>query len=225
MYILQIYRILLTKTLVVDQHPVVIERRYSNFEQLHSNLHKHFHHQMDIIVFPKKRLFGNFSSKTIAKRSRAFEHYLTYLYSVHDIRFSHTFLEFFCITNIKEAYRSMLAIEYGMAIVKLKRVLNTQEKIVGEMNLLLGETLCALVACYQAVEDDASALKYGRQAIKCYVSHEDNTFYLPLLQSCIHLCWKLRLHKKKLEKKWDEIKSEANEIPSLLSVVLSSVIL
>ncbi|XP_060601833.1 sorting nexin-20-like [Ruditapes philippinarum] len=220
-----IYRILLTKSSIVDPNPVVVERRYSDFQLLHQNLHKHFNEQMDVISFPKKRLFGNFTPKTIAKRSRAFEQYLTHLYTIDEIRFSQVFLDFFCLADLKEAYNSMLDVEYEKAITCFQKVLLIQEKILGFLNLKIGETLCALVSCCQTVEDDMMGLKYGRQALKCYANHEENKYYLPLLQSCVHLCWKTGEDKAKLEEILNQRKRDSKDLPSLLSVVHSSVIL
>lgn len=221
----QIYRILLTKSSIVDPHPVVIERRYSDFQQLHVDLHQHFAQHMDQISFPKKRLFGNFTPKTIAKRSRAFEQYLTHLYSLDEIRFSQTFLEFFYLSDLKEAYNCMLDLEYEKAISCFQKVLLIQEKVLGYLNMMIGETLCALVACFQTVEDNAMALKYGRQALKCLAKYEESKYYLPLLQSFVHLCWKMGEDKEKLEKKLNQKRMESKEIPSLLSVVHSSVVI
>ncbi|XP_045192015.2 sorting nexin-20-like [Mercenaria mercenaria] len=220
-----IYRILLTKSSIVDRNPVVIERRYSDFQQLHLDLSKHFKEHMEAISFPKKRLFGNFTPKTIAKRSRAFEQYLTHLYSIDEIRFSHTFLEFFYLTDLKEAYNCLLDVEYEKAIACFQKVLLIQEKILGFLNLTIGKTLCALVSCCQTVEDNMMGLKYGRQALKCYTNHEDNKYYLPLLQSCVHLSWKTGEDKEKLEEILNQKRRDSKDLPSLLSVVHSSVIL
>lgn len=220
-----IYRILLTKASIVDPNPVIIERRYSDFQQLHVDLQKHFGKQMEQIAFPKKRLFGNFTPKTIAKRSRAFEQYLTHLFSLDEIRFSQTFLEFFYLLDLKEAYNSMLDVEYEKAVSSFQKVLLIQEKVLGFLNLMIGETLCALVACYVTIEDNAMAVKYGRQALKCYANHKDSKYYLPLLQSFVHLCWKTGESKEKLEEELNQRRRDSAEIPTLLSVVHSSVIL
>lgn len=180
---------------------------------------------MSQVVFPKKRLFGNFTPKTIAKRSRAFEQFLTHLYSIDEIRFSQVFLEFFYLSDLKEGYNLMLDVEYERCISKFQKVLLIQEKMLGYLNVLIGETLCVLVSCCKTIEDYSLALKYGKQALKCYTSHEDNRFYLPLLQTCIHLCWKLGEDKEKMEEKLHEHKRESREIPTLLSVVHSAILI
>ena len=221
-YILQVYRVLLTRSSLVDTDPCIVEKRYSEFEKLHADLKRAFGKMMDDVAFPKKRLIGNFTPKTIGKRSRAFEQYLTHLYSLDEIRFSQTFLHFFFSSNLDTAHEYLLSDNFSEAVSVLQKVLQIQERIIGYNSTHIGNTLCCLAVSCQASEKEDLALAYGLKALKCFKDKEDSKYYLPLLHTCIHLSWKLGKDKKELEERMSKHKRDSRELPSLRSVVVNS---
>ncbi|CAL8279317.1 unnamed protein product [Boreogadus saida] len=64
-----------------DKTPAVITRRYSDFQRLHATLRRNHGDQMHGVCFPRKKLRSNYTAQTIARRSRAFEQYLSHLCS------------------------------------------------------------------------------------------------------------------------------------------------
>lgn len=80
-----------------DPHPATIERRYTNFLELHRGLRKDYAPLMDSSTtppFPKKVLMGNFSRDLIAERSAAFEAFLDHIVGQSALRESAHFLHF-----------------------------------------------------------------------------------------------------------------------------------
>ncbi|XP_012883341.1 PREDICTED: sorting nexin-20 [Dipodomys ordii] len=53
-----LYQIVVVQTGSFDSGPAVVERRYSDFEQLHRSLRKAFAEEMEDVAFPRKRLAG-----------------------------------------------------------------------------------------------------------------------------------------------------------------------
>lgn len=92
-----------------DPHPATIERRYTNFLELHRALRKDFGQFMDTSgtamapPFPKKVLMGNFSRELIAERSAAFEALLDHIVATTPLRESVHFLQFLQGIELKRA--------------------------------------------------------------------------------------------------------------------------
>lgn len=81
-----------------DSNPTTIERRYSHFKRLFSNIKKD-HPKLMHLQFPKKVLMGNFTADLISQRSSAFENLLDYIVQVNELKESPHFLEFLQVIN------------------------------------------------------------------------------------------------------------------------------
>jgi len=161
---------------------------------------------MDEVSFPGKLLLGNFKNETIARRSRAFEQYLTHLFSIHKIRFSREFNDFFYEDLIREAYQLMDKEDYSGAIVALEKCLPVQEKLQGDWHKDVISTLCCLVVCYQAIEKTDIAIKYADSALQCLRDNKDDVHYLPLIQQDIYMHWMTGRDKTHLEAKLADLR-------------------
>lgn len=178
---------------------------------------------MEDVSFPEKLLVGNFKNETIAKRSRAFEQYLTHIFSVISIRFSKEFREFFYEKDIRNAYALIDKEKYSNAITVLEKCLPLQEKLLGNWHIDVAYTLCALALCYRGLENRHTALKYIESALSCLKCNEDSEIYLPLLNEAIYLYWMVGKNKTHLEAKIVELKQKGVKVeegPGLLAVVL-----
>lgn len=215
-----LYKILLTRSGVVDDTPCVIQRRYSDFEKLHSSLKKHYPTIMKQVSFPKKVFSGNFTPETIATRSRSFEQFLGHLYSIDTIRFCNLFKEFFYAQDLGDAYRYLSEESYFKATSLFLKVMPAQEMIVGEFGMDVGATACALTASYMKLDEKEIALKYGLLALRCLKTSENSSLYVPLLNTCVHLCWVLGRDKQTLETKLFQLVPKETNIPELLDLIL-----
>ncbi|XP_042370586.1 sorting nexin-21 [Plectropomus leopardus] len=84
-----------------DKTPAIITRRYSDFQRLHATLRRNHGDQMERVCFPRKKLRRNFTAETIAKRSRAFEQYLSHLCSLTALRGALCVRQFFYLSDLQ----------------------------------------------------------------------------------------------------------------------------
>ena len=195
----QKYSIQILQDSSTDPSPVIMDRRYSDFEKLNSSLRHKFSQLMSEIVFPKKLLVGNFKPETIAQRSRAFEQYLTHVYSVDLLLYSKQLADFFYGVDLRAAHAHILNGQYGDCLPVLRSVLHVQRKILGESHPDVVATLCGMVAALYALGDDVQALSLVQVALKCIDADERNCHLVPLLQLGARMCWTLGKDKKDLE--------------------------
>ncbi len=200
----------------------IIERRYSHFDRLHTALKKAYPVQMRDIAFPKKILTGNFKAETIAQRSRAFEQFLTHVYSVSLLRVSIEFNRFFYESDLVQAYSNIHQGEYKTALPRLKTIVLLQQGLLGDTHIETAHTLCALVAVTSALEQDVVAQQYAETALLCFHKESVSEYLAPLLSLSIRLCWKLGKEKKDLES-WQQLLHTqgvaVDTAPSLLEVI------
>lgn len=161
---------------------------------------------MENVSFPGKLLLGNFKNETIARRSRAFEQYLTHLFSIHQVRFSPPFTEFFYDEDMRDGFTSMENEHYSDAIAILEKCLPVQEKLQGDWHPDVISTLCRLVICYHAIDKIDMSLKYADSALLCLGNNVSDRHYLPLLTHDIYLHWMLHKDKTHLEAKLVELR-------------------
>ncbi|PIK42626.1 putative sorting nexin-21-like [Apostichopus japonicus] len=123
----------LPSIVTLDRHlQATIEKRYSDFLDLHKQLTKLFPQVMEHIYFPRKAFTGNFRHQFIAERSRAFEQYLSHIYTSEDIRLSMPYQDFFYATDIRRAYKFMSEGKFQEAIPLLQNASHLQAKLLGE---------------------------------------------------------------------------------------------
>ncbi|KAK0060858.1 sorting nexin-21 [Biomphalaria pfeifferi] len=200
--------------------PTVVKRRYSDFEHLHQQLRKGFPSIMANVAFPRKVLLGNFTSETIAKRSTAFEQYLTHLFSFFEIRFSSDFLYFFVLEDFSDAIRYFVQKDYGKAVLYFEKILPVLEKLYGDSHPHVLNCLCGLVVSYMKLEKYAVAEACSQVALKCMGAINDETM-ASLLMTSIRLCWTLGKDKQDLEKKVQDLKSKGVSVIRDLNEVLN----
>lgn len=188
----------------VEKTSTFIKKRYSDFECLHKALKKRFPNHVNSLVFPQKLLMGNFSSETIAKRSRAFEQYLSHLYSIFDIRYCPEFAHFFTGDSYAQAMELFVEGKHEEAIPVLETYLPVMEKLYGNSHSRIGHVVCSLVVCYSRTDRPDIAEAYARLAIECL---PESSLTVPLLKTAIWLCWKLKKDKQDLEHRLDKIRS------------------
>ncbi|XP_070575187.1 sorting nexin-21-like [Ptychodera flava] len=193
------YTLAVVRSIGTDSSQALIERRYSEFHRLNQQLRRKFPELMQNVSFPKKTITGNFKLQTIAERSRAFEQFLSHIFTFEEVRQSPEFEDFFYHRDLKLAYKYMCVGEYQEAIPLLQNGLHLQEKLLGESDPSAIETLCALVVAYCHNESDAHAHSYAKAALALMNDDDSNIFLVPLLQTTIGICWRIGKDKRHLE--------------------------
>ncbi|XP_066527878.1 sorting nexin-21 isoform X2 [Hoplias malabaricus] len=205
-----LYTIHIIQSASFDKTPGVITRRYTDFERLHSRLRRRYGDEMEGVYFPRKKLRKNFAAETIAKRSRAFEQYLSHLHSLHELRVAPTFLEFFYLSDLRAGQMLLRVGHYQEAVGTLLNALRLQEKL-GCQQLLHHQpvqkahwlfTLGALVSCFQDLEQPTEAQEHCDRALQDLAPSPDtlkqqppppqvHPLLVPLLQANVRLSWKI----------------------------------
>ncbi|XP_034642902.1 LOW QUALITY PROTEIN: sorting nexin-21 [Trachemys scripta elegans] len=194
-----LYTIYLIRSGQFDKAPAAIARRYSDFERLNRRLRHRFGCDMAGVSFPRKRLRRNFTAETIAKRSRAFEQFLSHLYSIAEIRRSSDFLEFFFLRDLQAAQRLTCTGMYGEALATWSNAYRLQDKlgVYGSGRFLL--TLAGLVVCHQELDEPSEAHRYCERALVLLEAQDRHPLLEPFLQAHIHLSWKVGKDKRQSE--------------------------
>ncbi|KAM6982535.1 sorting nexin-21 [Tautogolabrus adspersus] len=112
-----------------DKTPAIITRRYSDFQRLHATLRHNHGDQMERVCFPRKKLRSNFTAETIAKRSRAFEQYLSHLCSLSALRGALCVRQFFYQTDLQTSQLLIRVGRYQEALGPLLNGKRLQQKL------------------------------------------------------------------------------------------------
>ncbi|XP_058497815.1 sorting nexin-21 [Solea solea] len=112
-----------------DKTPAVITRRYSDFQRLHATLRRNHGDQMERVCFPRKKMRRNFTAETIAKRSRAFEQYLSHLCSLSGLRGALCVRHFFYLSDLHTGQLLIRVGHYHDALGPLLNAKRLQEKL------------------------------------------------------------------------------------------------
>lgn len=175
-----------------EKVPTSVIRRYSDFEHLQKVLKKRFSTLLSDVIFPHKLILGNFTNATIAKRSRAFEQYLSHLYSIFEIRYSNEFGDFFTENSYTHGVELFIAGKYAEAIPQFEIYLPIIEKLYGNSHPQTAQVLCALVVCHSRTERLEVAETYASLGLRCL---PESFLIPPLLHTTAWLRWNLNLDK------------------------------
>ncbi|XP_008401124.1 sorting nexin-21 [Poecilia reticulata] len=175
-----------------DKMPAVITRRYSDFQRLHAALRRNYGSQMERVSFPRKKLRRNFTAETIAKRSRAFEQYLSHLCSLPVLRGAPSVRQFFYLSDLQAGQLLIRAERFQEALGPLLNAKRLQHKL-GWASYHDDETqapppasshwfftLVGLACCFQEVEQLEEALEHCDHALHMLLPPEPQDKPLPL---------------------------------------------
>ncbi|KAM6163487.1 sorting nexin-21 [Rhynchocyon petersi] len=184
----------------LDRQPAQISRRYSDFEQLHRSLQRQFRGPMAAISFPRKRLRRNFTAETIARRSRAFEQFLSHLQAVPELRQAPDLQDFFVLPELRRAQSLTCTGLYREALALWANAWQLQVQLgapSGPDRRLL--TLAGLAVCHQELEDYGEARACCEQALQLLGDKNPHLLLAPFLEAHVRLSWRLGLDKRQSE--------------------------
>lgn len=183
-----------------DRQPAQISRRYSDFERLHRNLQRQFRGPMAAISFPRKRLRRNFTAETIARRSRAFEQFLSHLQAVPELRQAPDLQDFFVLPELRRAQSLTCTGLYREALALWANAWQLQAQLdtpAGPDRPLL--TLAGLAVCHQELEDPGEARACCERALQLLGDESPHPLLAPFLEAYVRLSWRLGLDKRQSE--------------------------
>ncbi|XP_077729516.1 sorting nexin-21 isoform X2 [Canis aureus] len=183
-----------------SRQPAQISRRYSDFERLHRNLQRQFRGPMAAISFPRKRLRRNFTAETIARRSRAFEQFLSHLQAVPELRQAPDLQDFFVLPELRRAQSLTCTGLYHEALALWANAWQLQTQLgtpLGPDRPLL--TLAGLAVCHQELEDPGEARACCERALQLLGDKNPHPLLAPFLEAHVRLSWRLGLDKRQSE--------------------------
>ncbi|KAI3357020.1 hypothetical protein L3Q82_003653 [Scortum barcoo] len=170
-----------------DKTPAIITRRYSDFQRLHATLRRNHGDQMERVCFPRKKLRRNFTAETIAKRSRAFEQYLSHLCSLSALRGAPCVRQFFYLSDLQTGQLLIRVGRYQEALGPLLNAKRLQYKLgwasyydsqaqappPGSSHWFF--TLVGLSSCFQEVDQLEEARDHCDHALRVLTPAETET--------------------------------------------------
>ncbi|XP_075993535.1 sorting nexin-21 isoform X2 [Genypterus blacodes] len=239
-YVLQVLQVL--QAAGGDRSPAVITRRYSDFQRLHATLRRDHADQMERICFPRKKLRRNFTAETIAKRSRAFEQYLSHLCSLAGLRGALCVRHFFYLSDLQSSQLFIREGCYHDALAPLLNAKRLQVKLgwSGDYDKQAPPpascqwlfTLVGLSCCFQEVGQLEEARDHCDSALcvltpptmtqegkTCPLPEIDSPHpvLVPLLQAMVRLSWQTGRDKRR----WEELLQQGVEQWEVLDNQLS----
>ncbi|XP_033009806.1 sorting nexin-21 isoform X1 [Lacerta agilis] len=194
-----LYTVYLIRAGQFDKAPACISRRYSDFERLNRHLRRRFCGDMAGVSFPRKRLRRNFAAETIAKRSRAFEQFLSHLHSLPEIRRSADYLEFFFLRDLQAAQSLTCSGRYPEALAAWANAHQLQERLGACRSGHFLLTLAGLAVCHQELGQAGEAHAACERALCLLEAQDSHPLLAPFLQAHIRLSWVLGRDKRQAE--------------------------
>ncbi|XP_061781775.1 sorting nexin-21 [Nerophis lumbriciformis] len=204
-----------------DKTPAVITRRYSDFRRLHATLRRRHGDQMERVVFPRKKMRKNFTAETIAKRSRAFEQYLSHLCALSGLGGALCVRQFFYLADLQTGQLLIRVGRYQEALGPLLNAKRLQDKLGGAIpcdpdcpappppgssHWLF--TLVGLACCFQEVDQQEEARDHVDRALRLLAPAGEkpgpdrpHPLLLPLLRAAVRLSWQTGRDKRR----WEEL--------------------
>uniref|UniRef100_A0A3P9K899 Sorting nexin 20 n=1 Tax=Oryzias latipes TaxID=8090 RepID=A0A3P9K899_ORYLA len=175
-----------------DSRRVSVERRYSDFRQLHHKLQEEFQEELEEVQLPPKLLTGNFRPDSMSERRLALQDYLSQLYAMSCIRHSPLFAEFFTTQEQRKAHVLLRAGQFKAALELLQAVLEVQEKLLPwQKPTLLVPTLSALVVCYRDLDQPEEAICIANRALPIVRRYGLRAYRAALLELMVDLGYQL----------------------------------
>ncbi|XP_022647501.1 sorting nexin-20-like isoform X1 [Varroa destructor] len=201
-----------------------VERRYSDFLALQEALRREQPELIASIAFPRKALMGNFTSEVIEARCHGFEDFVTEIYLHKQLRLSPVFAEFLFSRDGRHGHQLMTQGAFREASPVLLNCHRVTEKLYGLKDPVAFIVLCLVVACLNACDDVAHALKYAELAVSAVSNHEHRSdIAIPLLILSLRLfstAGRSRTPVEKALRRFEELGQPTVNLPTLLAVVL-----
>ncbi|XP_053545359.1 sorting nexin-21 [Bombina bombina] len=214
-----VYTIFIMQSGQYDSSPASISCRYSDLECLRRKLRALYPKEMRDVSFPRKRLRKNFTAETIAKRSRAFEQFLSHVSSLPALLSCPTFLCFFYLKDIQRAQHLTCNSLYKLALPVWINIWHLQEKLcpaTPSTHRFL--VLAGLVVCHQEMDELVEAQDCSERAVSLLQEAQDSPFLVPFLLAHIQLSWRVGRDKRDSETTLQKLQADGSNITNSLSL-------
>eukprot|EP00795_Rhopilema_esculentum_P001653 gene1653-16120_t len=204
-----LYTIVIMEVPKLDTDQAIIERRYSDFNNLHKGVRKECPNALKDVAFPKKELFGNYDNTLLETRGRKFEKYLRYIFHQQGVRASNAFKEFFYLRHLKLGTAYLRSEDYPESFEEFKTGLHLQKKL-QDAEIEIVATLCALTEICKRQHKFVEAEQYASQGLELLQYDINSIYLLPLMKIAIDLRIKLRMDLTGLREKLRNVESKTS---------------
>lgn len=163
-----------------------IDRRYTQFLKLYTELSAECPNLMLNVAFPRKTIMGNFDNALITARSSAFESLLDYIVSNATLLSSQPLINFLQDTELSQAKQHMSSKNYAAALPLLENNFTLLNNVYTDRSPPVLLALCRLLGCCCMV-GASQAQKWADLALHRFEAVCDTellVLYVPLLYKC-----------------------------------------
>ncbi|RZF35937.1 hypothetical protein LSTR_LSTR008507 [Laodelphax striatellus] len=209
-----------------DRNPCVIERRYTDFLELYSQLRHTFPNHFSSFIFPRKLFIGNFSPDSITTRRLAFESLLNLIVKQQVLKESSYFISFLQNRELLEAKEWIQSSRFDQAIPLVENSFRLLNKLHTDRHPAVLSCLCLLVACCDAYNHNC-ATSFAELALHRYEAVSDVDllqFYVPLLNLCLQRYEDTARERAYVEERLASMKRRGINVaghPTLLNIVMT----
>ena len=190
----------------MDRDKAIIERRFNDFEKLHTDLKAELPESIRNINFPKRRFFiSNFSDKVIEERVQRFQKYLNFIFHQDQVKDTVAFKSFFYNRHLHNASCLLNSWDYEASCKEFILAYNLQKKLEDDISEII-PTLCGLVEVYKNLKDYEKINYYGLECLRMLDEDLSNPYLLPLIFSLKEARQHLSLDVQWLQQKYKECK-------------------
>ena len=162
---IMLYTIMMKKHLL-DNHPVFLKRRYSDFYNLYSIFNSKYSSKVfNKFQFPRKHLISNLSPEQIAERAKGLEKFLNLIASSELVN-SHMLEMFLTKKEHIQAVSFINTHLFGDAAVLLENIFHIKEKLLTSSGISVFDCLLELTACLVEFGTYETAFKFALQAVQ-----------------------------------------------------------
>lgn len=190
----------------MDRDRAIIERRFNDFEKLHTDLKAELPESIRNINFPKRRFFiSNFSDKVIEERAQRFQKYLNFIFHQDQVKDTVAFKSFFYNRHLHNASCLLNSWDYEASCKEFILAYNLQKKLEDDISEII-PTLCGLVEVHKNLQNYEKVDHYGLECLTMLDKNLSNPFLLPLIRLLKELRQNLRLDGESLQLKYRKYK-------------------
>ena len=199
-----------------DFDQTLIERRFSDFEDLHKRLKKECPNAVRNIKFPRKTILRLTLNESI-ERGRHLGKYLMFVAHQKNVLKSVAFQHFFFIPHLKEATKMLKCENYKKSYQEYLLAYQLQKKLNSDSQDII-PTMCGVVETSKNLRDFKSVDSFGTECLLLLNYDVSNPYLLPLLHSVIDARRRMHLDVDNLQLKLrecDKKESHDSEIETL----------
>lgn len=215
----QVYVINIMDVGTLDRESVIIERRYSQFHQLHKALVQTYKQKLKTISFPSKTwISSKINNSIMQERCRTFATYLNSINTVEGIHHCTEYEHFFHVQHLMQATELLTRNDFEASWKEYEIAYKLLKKLGGSRNKTI-LSLCGIIECLRSLDKLEAA---GQAATLClqYLEYDlGQPCLFPVMKSLIEIRKKLKICFEDLQDKFKDCQKRSSiDVDSMRSL-------